>query len=71
MIWQISREIIKYLRSLNRLSKLNRLEEKATEYKVPRVVFCNKMEAEGANYDRVLKRMQNRLKSAEKKSKKS
>ena len=29
------------------------------------------MEAEGANYDRVLKRMQNRLKSAEKKNKKS
>ena len=29
------------------------------------------LEAEGANYDRVLKRMQNRLKSAEKKSKKS
>ena len=29
------------------------------------------MEAEGANYDRVLKRMQDRSKSAEKKGKKS
>ena len=33
--------------------------------------FARSMEAEGANYDRVLKRMQDRLKSAEKKNKKS